>query len=196
MSFKLSFRIGLKRKLLIPMLTTVFVGMLFVVINSYRETKKYIQELAETQLEAITSATSASLSEYILLNRKLNLSWSESNFVIDAAGGDSKKAVQASERLKYLQTQFDAIDSIFITDASGMTISSTAEDSIGKVNISDRDYFRQVMAKGEPALSDEVTSKATGEPIFVVASPVKKDGKVLGVIGTTVQLKAMAEKNN
>lgn len=73
MSFKFSFRIGLKRKLLIPMLTTVFWGMLFVVINSYLETRKYIQELAGTQLEAITSATSASLSEYDFIKQKIEL---------------------------------------------------------------------------------------------------------------------------
>jgi len=194
MKFKLNFRVGLKRKLLFPMLATVLFGMAFVVVNSYLETKKYIKDLAETQLEAITSATSASLSEYVSTNKKLNFSWSQSNFVIDAAEGKPEKASLATDRLKLLQTQFNSIDNIFITDNSGKMVSATTEDSIGKVNISDREYFKQAMAKGETALSDEIISKSTGEPVFVVASPVKKDGKVIGVIGTSLQLKSMAER--
>ncbi|WP_051283730.1 methyl-accepting chemotaxis protein [Desulforegula conservatrix] len=185
---------GLKTKLLFPLLLTVLIGMIVVVTNSYLKTKSYIKDLATTQLEAITAATSSSISEYIAFNKKLNLSWSQTNFAIDALEGTQEKAAKATERLKILQSQFSAIDNVFITDLSGKMIAASTEESIGKINISDREYFKEVISKGEQALSDEVISKSTGEPIFVIASPVKKNGKILGVIGTSIQLKSMAEK--
>lgn len=194
MKNKFNFRVGLKRKLLLPLLLTVLIGMVVVVANSYLKTKSYIKDLATTQIEAITAATSASLSEYISSNKRLNNSWSQNNFVLEALGGEPEKASRATERLKALLTQFPAIDNIFITDTSGMMISATTEASIGKVSISDREYFKQVMSTGEQTLSDEIISKSTGEPIFVIASPVKKEGKTIGVIGTSVQLKSMSER--
>lgn len=187
-------KVGLKTKLLFPLLLTVLIGMIVVVANSYLKTKSYIKDLATTQLEAITAATSSSISEYIASNKRLNLSWSQTNFAVDALEGPQEKAAKATERLKTLQSQFNAIDNVFIADLSGKMIAASTEESVGKVNIADREYFKEVISKGEQALSDEVVSKSTGEPIFVIASPVKKNGKILGVIGTSVQLKSMSER--
>lgn len=190
----LDFKVGLKQKLLLPLLLTVLVGMVVVVTNSYLKTKSYIKELVVGQLEAITNATSSSISEYVASSKRLNKSWSQNNFVREALEGDAEKAALATVRLKELLAQFPSIDNIFISDASGLMVSASTEDSVGKVSISDRDYFKQILSTGEQALSDEIISKSTGEPIFVVASPVKKDGKIIGVIGTSVQLKSMSEK--
>lgn len=62
------------------------------------------------------------------------------------------------------------------------------------MNISDREYFKQIMARASLLFLMKLKVNLRGEPIFVVASPVKKDGKITGVIGTSVQLKAMAKK--
>lgn len=190
----LDLKVGLKQKLLLPLLLTVLVGMVVVVTNSYLKTKSYIKELVISQLEAITNATSSSISEFVASSKRLNKSWSQNNFVREALEGDAEKAALATARLKELLAQFPAIDNIFISDASGLMVSASTEDSVGKVNVSDRDYFKQILSTGEQALSDEIISKSTGEPIFVVASPVKKDGKIIGVLGTSVQLKSMSEK--
>ena len=194
MEKKANLNIGLKRKLLLPLLLTVLAGMIVVVATSYYKIKASIQELAISQLEGITASTSSSISEYIATNKRLNLTWSQNNFVREALEGEEGKAAKATERLKTLITQFPAFDNIFITDATGLMVSASTEESIGKVSISDRDYFKEILSTGKQVLSDEVISKSTGEPIFVVASPVKKDGEIIGVIGTSVQLKSMAEK--
>ncbi|MFA6008862.1 MAG: methyl-accepting chemotaxis protein [Desulfobacteraceae bacterium] len=186
--------VGLKRKLLLPLLLTVLAGMIVVVATSYYKIKESIQGLAILQLEAIIASTSSSISEYVVTNKRLNLAWSQNNFVREAIEGEEGKSAKATERLKTLIAQFPALDNIFITDAAGLMISASTEESIGKVNVSGRDYFKQIMATGEQVLSDEVISKSTGKPIFVVASPVKKDGDIIGVFGISVQLKSMAEK--
>jgi methyl-accepting chemotaxis protein len=194
MEDRIKLKLGLKRKLLLPLLLTVLAGMILVVVTSYYKIKESIRELAISQLEAVAASTSSSISEYVATNKRLNLAWSQNNFVREAITGGAGKSADATQRLKTLITQFPAIDSIFITDTAGLMVAATTEDSIGTVNIADRAYFKELMKTGEQALSDEVISKSTGEPVFVVASPVKKDGAIIGVMGISVQLKSMAEK--
>ncbi len=190
----IALKLDLKRKLLLPLLLTVLAGMLIVVVTSYYKIKEHIRTLAISQLEAVAASTSMSLSEFIASNKRLNLAWSQNNFVREAIVGGAGPAASATERLKTFITQFPALDNVFITDASGLMVSASTEESIGKVSIADRDYYTELMNKGEQVMSDEVVSKSTGEPIFVVASPVKSEGRIVGVIGCSVQLKAVSQK--
>lgn len=184
---------GLKTKLLLPLLLTVLAGMVIVVANSYFKTKSYIKDLALTQIEAITAATSSSISEFINSNKRLNLSWSQTNFAREALEGDTSKAAKTTERLKLLQTQFAAIESIFVADTAGNLLASSIPENIGKINLADREYFKETL-KDKQVISDEIISKHSGDPIFVVASPIKKDKNIVGVIGTVVALKIVSEK--
>lgn len=186
-------KVGLKTKLLLPLLLTVLAGMVIVVANSYFKTKTYIKDLALTQIEAITAATSSSISEFINSNKRLNLSWSQTNFAREALEGDSSKAAKTTERLKLLQTQFAAIESVFVADPAGNILASSIPENIGKINLADREYFKETL-KDKQVISDEILSKHSGDPIFVIASPIKKDKNIIGVIGTVVALKNVSEK--
>ena len=48
-------------------------------------------------------------------------------------------------------------------------------------NISNRDYF-QTAIKGQPAVSDLIISRVTGELVLVFAAPIYQNGEVVGVI--------------
>ena len=50
-----------------------------------------------------------------------------------------------------------------------------------KINVSSREYFQEAL-KGNPCISDILTSKLTGESIIVYASPIKNDQQVMGVL--------------
>jgi hypothetical protein len=54
-------------------------------------------------------------------------------------------------------------------------------------NISDRAYFPGLMA-GNNVLGDLVVSKATGKKSLIAASPVMREGKVIGGIGASIFL--------
>ena len=145
----IALKLDLKRKLLLPLLLTVLAGMLIVVVTSYYKIKEHIRTLAISQLEAVAASTSMSLSEFIASNKRLNLAWSQNNFVREAIVGGAGPAASATDRLKTFITQFPALDNVFITDASGLMVSASTEESIGKVSIADRDYYTELMNKGE-----------------------------------------------
>lgn len=62
----------------------------------------------------------------------------------------------------------------------------------GKGNIKSRDYFAPVM-EGKTVISDAVKSKSNGTIQFVVATPIKRNGQIVGLLGATVPLDKFAK---
>jgi hypothetical protein len=61
-------------------------------------------------------------------------------------------------------------------------------------NLSTRSYFPRVLA-GESLIGELVVSKATNEPVAIVAVPVfGQDGEVAGVLGASVYLDRLSER--
>ena len=59
-------------------------------------------------------------------------------------------------------------------------------------NLSDRDYFPKVMA-GNTVVGTLVVGKVSSANSYVVAVPIKRDGKVVGALGTTPYLDKMSQ---
>lgn len=61
----------------------------------------------------------------------------------------------------------------------------TVEKGLTDQNLRDREYFPRLMA-GEEITGDLVISKTTGKRTAVVAVPIKKNGKIIGALGTSL----------
>ncbi|MBF0507134.1 MAG: Cache 3/Cache 2 fusion domain-containing protein, partial [Nitrospirae bacterium] len=94
------------------------------------------------------------------------------------------------ERLKQFETLFvsnDKGDFISYTQkASKIATSNTG-------NLSDRVYFKRVM-QGDSVISDPVLSKTTNMPVTVIAVPIKKEGRIIGLMGGTIPLDELAQR--
>src|SRR6056297_1833783 len=65
------------------------------------------------------------------------------------------------------------------------------------VDLSSRDYFGRIFRNGDDfAISQALLSKASGNPIFVVAKAVKENNKTVGMVLFSVTLNALADKLN
>ncbi len=61
------------------------------------------------------------------------------------------------------------------------------EKGLTGLNLRDREYFPRLMA-GEEITGDLVISKSTGKRTAIVAVPVKKNGKIVGALGTSLSV--------
>ena len=97
------------------------------------------------------------------------------------------------ERIASIYPQFDAV---VLFDAEGrMVVSSKPPLAVEEVDISDRPYFRRLLATGEPVLSDFVISRLTGRPIVVAAAPVEgPGGDIRGVVDVTLDAERLGEE--
>lgn len=59
-------------------------------------------------------------------------------------------------------------------------------------SIKDRPYFQEAL-KGQTAISDVVVSRSDGQMIVAIASPIKKDNKVIGVAYVTIPITKLQE---
>jgi methyl-accepting chemotaxis protein len=82
------------------------------------------------------------------------------------------------------------IETYFLADPTGR-----APTTLGNVaDISDRGYFKEIMSGAKDAVvSDPLVSRATGQPIFVIANAVKDQSGKTGVRGATVLLSTASD---
>jgi len=67
-------------------------------------------------------------------------------------------------------------------DIAVVNMDGVANYSDGSISdLSDREYIKKAL-KGEANISDVIISKVTKEPVIMVATPISKDGKVVGAL--------------
>jgi signal transduction histidine kinase len=115
----------------------------------------------------------------ILDNVALGLDW----------GGGEKD----SELLRAMAEKSRHIDFLFAADRWGEIISAGIQLPEGGTNISDRQYYYQVI-RGESAVSALLNNKMNGEEVFVVAVPYfDRDKKVQGIVAAVTKRSSVAE---
>ncbi len=84
-----------------------------------------------------------------------------------------------SEQLPLLKDQLDDTDFL---DMAVVDMNGSAQYTDGSVSeLGDRDYVIKALA-GEACVSDVLISKVTGEPVIMVAAPIKSNGNVVGAL--------------
>lgn len=92
-----------------------------------------------------------------------------------------------------VQKMDSGYESIFVVGGDGKltNIMPFAPALVG-VQFGDRQYYKDVLQTGKPAISDVLISRNTKKPIFVIASPIKDaNGNFMGVVGQTITLDAL-----
>ncbi|SMC86412.1 methyl-accepting chemotaxis protein [Sporomusa malonica] len=78
----------------------------------------------------------------------------------------------------------------FIVDDQG----NAAYTNGSSANLSDREFYQKVMASGAAFIADPVVSKVDGKMVVVIAVPLQKDGKTIGMLGGTVTVDDLIKK--
>ncbi|KJS16962.1 MAG: hypothetical protein VR69_07270 [Peptococcaceae bacterium BRH_c4b] len=151
---------------------------------NYFETQRLLTDNLE---QSITSLTLSSGSEVSLwLNaRKAEMELMAGMPLMQSGAKDAIIAYMHAE------TQHNKIyEQFFITDDQGNCLLNSGKTG----SVADREYFQKVMATGSTVISDPMISRGSGNQIVVVAAPIKKNGKLAGLIGGNVNLAELSQK--
>lgn len=140
----------------------------------------------------LISETEANLTQAAVGTAEKVAGWFEARAAEVSVIGNSPSVRQAPREaaVKYLTEEIKRTNTylrLFVVDEKGNAVYSNGATS----NITDREYFKQVMATGENCISDPVISKVDNKAVIVVAVPLKQDGKTVGMIGGTVTIDAL-----
>jgi signal transduction histidine kinase len=98
---------------------------------------------------------------------------------------------RAADRLfQPIMTRSPHLESIVLLDAAGAAVASATPLPSGeRIDFGASDWFQKAVRSGQPAVSGFQTSPFSGEPVVVVAHPVRgRDGRIHGAIAAALRL--------
>lgn len=175
---------SIKTKLMITIFAVLIVGLGGLSVLNYTKTKEILIANVEQSIRYNAGSSAREVSLW-LDARKAEIAVLAGTEVIT----DGKKEAYISYLNAELQRN-KSYEMFFVADKKG-----DAPTTSGVVaNISDRDYFKRVMATGQLVVSDPVVSKASGKLIVSVAAPINRKGVVDGVMGGTVLVDELSRR--
>ncbi|MFW5488889.1 MAG: methyl-accepting chemotaxis protein [Desulfovibrio sp.] len=186
---------SLSSKFLIPTLVLIIVCLFTMSSLVYRKSVNSSSAAAESLNDA-KLANTVSLIDIWLdgLEQKLAAISKLKEIVDSASNGISDKEAQreAVSVLKDMVGEQNIVPRMNLMDINGIVTASSQTKSIGN-NYSDRAYFKAAAA-GSPYLSNVIIGRTSGAPVLMASHPVKKDGKVVGVVSLVIEISAFAKK--
>ncbi len=184
-------RPGLSKKILIPTLAIIAIGLASVLLLEHRNALTIVrQELAKRLDREVT--LSAKLIDSWLQARMIDIvAWSRQSVLVEAlteGGYYGRSARQgAVELLTNLATGYQQYENIFLTNVQGEIIALAPQHNppASTVHLSDRPYFQQAL-KGRTIISDVQISRISGHKTFTIAAPVMVQGEIVGVLGGVI----------
>lgn len=177
---------SLKHKIMVPVFLLTSIAIILLCYLTYNQAKaiivEYTELIVEEKVEKLSSFVDHELNEGI---HQMELLAS----IDEAKSMDYEKFFL---KVSKLENVFKKYEVVFMSDKKG---NFTASNGV-KGNITDRKYFYNVL-DGETVISEPITSKSTGNPIILIASPIRDDhGNIIGLVGATINLYEITEVIN
>lgn len=179
------FKIG--TKLIIWFLVIALLPLLATSYVIYTISSTELLEKQKVSLADLASSTTKGMDQW--LERRL----SEIQL---AAQTEIVKSLDVNRQLELFQTikkQTDIYETVVFTGVDGIVKAHTTAENIGVMKLGDREYFKKGM-EGKSTYSEILTSKATGNRIVVVATPVQdQSGRIVGVMSASMNFEALLD---
>ncbi len=184
-------KLSLKKKVAALAVALGTVPVLACGTTAYLVASNNIQKTENSNLELVADNFSDELARFLAIRIKdINTLANLPMFNNPVAS----KVVTTQQKNDFLTTyieNYDFYSSILYADLNGNVI----YQSKGKIsnNISDRDYFKQVIKTGKPVITSIENSKTTGEKVLHIAAPIKESGtgKLLGVMRARMPVESL-----
>lgn len=180
-------KLKLKGQLLLPILIVVVLGVASLQAFSYWQSSVILEDQIVASITRDTNAGTRSLEVWVD-GMTSNLSnWGRNNIFLMAAEGDTQAISAVSDFTSNALKDFPWYEGVALVGRDGRVITASPA-SYATLDVGNRDYFRAAMA-GDIGKSKPLKSRATGNPIFVVSSPVKdSSGAVKAVLFAVVKI--------
>jgi methyl-accepting chemotaxis protein len=189
-------KLSLLWKILIPTLVLVGLIMGTLSMTAYVYTRNILTDQINKEMMSRSESLSVGLDGWMadimayvnLMSQDQNL---ENVFTNNYIGRAAKRI--ASRRFAELADMYPIFRVIALAGDNGDYLACSVEESVDTVNISDRQYF-QLSMNGESAVSDVLKDKSTGDPVFVVSTPISGKMGEKGVFSGAVGMESLIEK--
>ncbi len=176
----LKLRLGVKLIsliLLVSLIPLISLGVIAVV-----RIQSVLHERTMDELARVADIQTSRLMQS-LASRKLDI-----GVIAGAARVRSMDPLKAKEALDLYASQWKEYETLFVLDLEGNSIATSDNQPL---KLGDRAYFKSAL-QGNVAVSQPLVSRASGNVVLVVASPIENEGKIVGVAGFTMKMVALS----
>ena len=183
-------KLSMRNKFLLPTAILLVVALGTSSAISYYQSRAALNKAITEQLLKLTESTAAVVGWWIK-DRRLDVnSWSQQRlfktalkdtFVAKAA----RKA--ANTMMNNLRTSYGYYEELCLALPNGELVAASNPKIVGKIKVGERGYFKEAMS-GRQYTSQVLISKSTGNPVFMISSPVMEKEKIIGVFFVVVDI--------
>lgn len=167
--------LSIRVKLLMLTLITLIPLIILQSINIYQDFENKTEQKLQASAE-LADAVSNSFVNYI------EDLWIQESFISNHIIDNINNPKEIQSYLKNIvNNDGNALQRLSWVNSSGIIIASSREYMIGE-SLSERDYYKKIIAGKEKVLSDLVVSYVDGKLVIPVARGITKDGKLVGTL--------------
>ena len=189
--------LSLKNRFLLPTLLLITISLGVSTAVSYYQAEEALSATVSQQLRQICTSVVDALDIW-LKDRVLDVSTRTKEPVYLAALGNGPEADKARQTVNGLLVQmkqaYGCYEDICLADASGNLLAASNPKILGKINVRDRAYFKEALTGKTSSSFLVVRSRATKNPIFSTAAPVKAGNEVKGVLFAVVDIATFSKQ--
>ncbi|MFZ5774062.1 MAG: methyl-accepting chemotaxis protein [Thermodesulfobacteriota bacterium] len=193
-------KLSLRSRILVPTLVIVVCFLVVASALSYFKSRSSLEKAISVHVEHVADSVAGQLAAWVEERRADVADFAKNRDCLTlasaaASGAPPVDRAAAESFLRETVKRNGHCEMVAVVDRAGNFIASSSPDQVGAINVADREYFKRSL-RGEPAVSDVVSSKASGRPIFVISEPlVGGNGEgVVGVVLAAVDLSYCALK--
>jgi len=171
---------SMRGKLILFFLALSLIPLIVVSVFAYFQSQNALRESITNQLQEAADNNSANISDW-LESRKKDLIVMGSNARIQSMDPESAKSA-----VDQFFKGWGRYETIFVLGVDGKSVATSDGNP---VDLSDRAYFKEALSSGKTVISQPVFSKATGNLVMAIATPViNSENKTVGVVAATVPM--------
>lgn len=192
-----SMKWNLTKRIVVPSVAIVLACTLSISLVSFLMGRKVLHQVTQDQLGQLCGSSMAQVESWLDGQRLNLLHWAGAPNVVNALGTEAASAATArnetSSELAQAKKLYGFLEDVHLADTKGLTMASSNPESINKLSVADRSYFKEAVT-GKTLVSEVLKSKTTGNPIVVIATPVKAGDEIRGVIYSVLDLNWFSER--
>ncbi|MCM2322220.1 MAG: methyl-accepting chemotaxis protein [Oligoflexia bacterium] len=184
----------LRSRLLISIIPVLVVTIGILAYVCYYSAANAILNLQQGNLKMMVEKTITALDTWTQDRERDAQTLAVRNVLITATQGT--KVAEAEAALRELHKLSPVYENVFLADRNGrLFVDAIGGKSVG-IELSQLPPFRENFEqakKGKVWVGEPQKSPATGRPVSLVTAPILVDGKLIGIVGTPIELNAFSD---
>jgi len=175
---------NLRNRILVPTVALIITITAALSAVSYWMGRSAIEDAMDGQLDQICASGLRQVEGWVEGQRQNLVQWAIQPQILAGLqttpeGQTARSALNAE--FAHAKKLYGLYEEVVLADLTGATLACSNLDMISKLNVGDRPYFKEALA-GQTAISPVLQSRVSGNPIVVIATPIKDGATVRGIL--------------